>query len=597
MSLGLINVARVADYRLRLRAGVHPVQRLASAVVPRAPFFDPVSSAPRRGAKVAPAPHRPFGWMPAPEREFPDWHLNVLTGARAEGVDTPWWRLRDFDAALGDIKGIWEASRFDWAVGLAQRAALGERDAVDRLNAWLEDWLAKNPPYRGHNWKCGQEASIRLMHLAVAALVLAQVRSPRASLLDLLELHLRRIAPTISYAIGQDNNHGISEAAALFIGGSWLAACGRPAGRTWDRLGRELLADRAKRLIERDGSFSQYSATYHRLMLDTLSLAETWRRHVHAPPFADVVMARASAATDWLRTIVDPLSGDAPNLGANDGADLLPLTDAGYRDFRPSLQLAAAVFQDCAAYAGDGPWVGQLEWLDIATPGTLAVAPRSRLFDDGGFAVLRSGACAAILRFPRFHFRPSHADALHVDLWVTGENLLRDGGTFSYADPKWDGYLAGAQGHNSIQFDGRESMPRLGRFLWGDWLRPATVSAIEQRDGATVVSAAYADAPGASHARRVELHNGMLRVIDDVAGFTERATMRWRLRPGSWSVSRDGATDGIHRIIVRSSVPLARVELVTGWESRFYGQRSELPVLEVEIAQPGTLVTEYVWSR
>jgi hypothetical protein len=89
----------------------------------------------------------------------------------------------------------------------------------------------------------------------------------------------------------------------------------------------------------------------------------------------------------------------------------------------------------------------------------------------------------------------------------------------------------------------------------------------------------------------------MLRVIDDVAGFTERATMRWRLRPGSWSVSRDGATDGIHRIIVRSSVPLARVELVTGWESRFYGQRSELPVLEVEIAQPGTLVTEYVWSR
>jgi hypothetical protein len=596
-SLGLLNVARVAAYRFRVRAGVHPVQRLAPAVVPRGPFFDRVS-VPRAGSTIgAPAPHRPFGWLPAPELGIPDWHQNVLTGARADRVESPWWRIPDFDPVVGDIKGIWEASRFDWVVGLAQRAALGEHDAADRLNAWLDDWLVKNPPYRGHNWKCGQEASIRVMHLAVAALVLRQVRSPRPSLLDLVELHLRRIAPTISYAIGQDNNHGTSEAAALFIGGSWLAASGRPAGQRLERLGRELLTDRAQRLIQSDGSFSQYSVTYHRLMLDTLSLSETWRRDIQAAPFAAPVRERASAATEWLRTMVDPASGDAPNLGANDGADLLPLTDAGYRDFRPSVQLAAALFRERVAYPHDGPWARQLEWLNVAVPGAVAEAPGSRRFDDGGFAVLRRGTSAAILRYPRFRFRPGHADALHLDLWVAGENLIRDGGTFSYADQEWDRYFTGARGHSSIEFDGRESMPRLGRFLWGDWLRPAVVSAIEQGAGAVTVSAAYADGRGASHRRRVELHDAMLRVTDDVAGFAKRATMRWRLRPGAWSVSDNGATDGLDRIAVTGTSPLARVELVTGWESLFYGRRTEVPVMEVEIAQPGTLVTEYVWSR
>ena len=75
--------------------------------------------------------------------------------------------------------------------------------------------------------------------------------------------HLRRIAPTIRYAIAQDNNHGTSEAAALFIGGTWLALLGEPAGRRWAVRGRRWLEDRAGRLIGVDGSFSQYSLNYH----------------------------------------------------------------------------------------------------------------------------------------------------------------------------------------------------------------------------------------------------------------------------------------------------------------------------------------------
>src|SRR5207237_687517 len=158
------------------------------------------------------------------------------------------------------------ASRLDWAVSFAQQAAAGSGPALGRLNAWLADWTEHNPAYKGHNWKCAQEVSFRVMHLALASLVLGQTATPPAALVDLLVMHLARIEPTIAYARAQQNNHGTSESAALFIGGSWLARMGRPQGARWAEQGRRLLEDRVARLIAADGSFSQHSVNYHRLM-------------------------------------------------------------------------------------------------------------------------------------------------------------------------------------------------------------------------------------------------------------------------------------------------------------------------------------------
>ena len=94
------------------------------------------------------------------------------------------------------------------------------------------------------------------------------------------ETHLCRIAPTIRYAIAQDNNHGISEAAALFIGGTWLVKMGNLVGQRWADMGRYWLEDRALRLIGPQGSFSQSSLNYHRMILDTFCIVEFCRQHM-----------------------------------------------------------------------------------------------------------------------------------------------------------------------------------------------------------------------------------------------------------------------------------------------------------------------------
>lgn len=585
--LGPASIARVGAYRLGLKTGLHPVLKLrAESAQP--PFFHP----PERAVSL-PEPNTAwndamwwFGWYRAdlPD-EPPDWFANPFSDLPQPDASLDWWRIPDF--VNGDIKALWELSRFDWVVAWATCAAQGDSAALGRLNTWLADWAEKNPPYKGPNWKCGQEASIRVMHLVLAAWILGQDKTPEFGLIALIRAHLQRIAPTMSYAIGQQNNHGTSEAAALFIGGTLLIGHDSRADR-WARQGRCCLEDRAAALIEPDGSFSQYSVTYHRVMLDTYSLAEAWRRQRGLPAFSDRLQTRLGSATGWLRSMTDSESGDAPNIGANDGARLFQLTGGDYRDFRPSVQLAAALLQGIDAY-GVGPWATPLRWLGVPG-GQPSRAPQSASFDKGGYHVLRTGRAMAVLRFPRFRFRPSQADALHLDLWHKGRNLLRDGGTFSYNAVGGD-WFSSTAAHNTVTFDERDQMPRLGRFLFGDWLRAEAVEPVKIEGDAITAAAAYTDRQGARHHRRVTLTSDALTCTDTLSGRFRQAELRWRLCQGDWML--DGTVlrgEGVTMAFEAEGERLVPT-LATTFESRYYQQRTEAPLLSFILGKPCRITT------
>ena len=245
----------------------------------------------------------------------------------------PWYKISDFSDEAGDIKTVWEASRFDWVLRMAQRVMAGDENELNKLNEWLRDWIDRNPPYIGANWKCGQEAGIRVMHLAMATLVLEQSETPTENLKELISIHLQRINSTTGYAIAQCNNHAITEAAALLVGGSMLNC---NTGEAWSKRGHKLIESQVAKLVSEDGSFSQYSLNYHRLMLDILCMVEIWRRKKDEPKFSEMFYQRAQSASTWLFNLINLANGDGPNVGANDGARLLPLTNTKYRDYRPT---------------------------------------------------------------------------------------------------------------------------------------------------------------------------------------------------------------------------------------------------------------------
>jgi len=534
--------------------------------------------------------HHRFNLTDAPPR----FDTNPQSGLPWPDIGEPWWRLADFGGE--DIKLVWELSRLPWLVPMAQRIRLRESGAIERVDRWLESWLRDNPPYYGPNWKCGQEASIRVLNIALAAKITGQVFNPQPALIQLVELHLNRIAPTIGYAIGQNNNHGTSEAAALFVGGSWLERLGKRRGVAWARTGRRWLNERARTLIAGDGTFSQYSTVYHRLMLDTYALAEIWRRDLELPAFSTMADRRLRRAALWLYQMTDPDTGDVPNLGLNDGTQLFTLSDAPYRDFRPAVDRGMVLFADRRAFPHAEQSTDELAWLDLASPAA-APPPESCQYDEGGFAMLRAGNARALLRYPRFSFRPAQSDVLHLDVWIGSRNIIRDAGSYSYNSvPDLSGYFAGTASHSTIQFDGRDQMPRVSRFLFGDWLTTDRLEPLRGEGGTWRFGAGYHDRNGAGHFRRVAIQSGQIVVEDEIEGFRDRAVLRWRLDPGDWKLANSEATDGVIRLLIEADMPVIGMRLTNGEESLHYLEKHSIPVLEITVACPGRLVTTIAWT-
>ncbi len=594
-ALGFASLWRAIFYRIGIKLGLNKVKKI-SAHIETGNFFELPENLFNTKLKVNTQWCNQqcfFGWKVVNSTDIPNWHQSVLTSAEIEQPHLSWWSIPDFSPELGDIKGVWEASRFDWVLCFAQQASQGDETALNKLNLWLNDWSIHNPPYQGANWKCGQEASIRIMHLAMAAIILKQHDKSSVSLISFVNAHLQRILPTISYAVAQNNNHGTSEAAALFIGGSWLTLLNEPGGDVFYQQGRQWLENRAKHLIEEDGSFSQYSTTYHRVMLDSYSMAEVWRLKLALPVFSVKLKSKLQLATNWLYQFTQFDSGDVPNLGANDGARLLPLTDTDYRDFRPAVQLASVLFNHKKAWSQKGDWDLPLQWLSIEQPNSVLEAQSSSHFKNGGYCILRKGKTMALLNYPEFKFRPSQCDALHVDFWLNGENLLRDAGTYSYnAGDEHIEYFGGTAGHNTVQFDDKEQMPRLSRFLLGNWLNLHGVAELKNEKVLQSCQAGYQTKDG-SHRRCLQLTDNALIVEDNINQFTNKATLRWRLASGDWRLTGNTATNGKHQLTIEPQELIKNIVLVEGQESRYYYQKQATPVLEVEFHQACSIKSVY----
>lgn len=603
--LGLRNIFWVLKHRILLRLQLHPACRLKANFTPDV-FF----KAPSSIKKLAPSSNwrdklKYFDWLEIEihSHEVPNWFSRPISKGSDCSSVSPWWKVEAPGDPRFDIKEIWDLSRFNWVLAMAQRAAAGDDSELDRLNLWLVDWAQKNPPYYGPNWMCGQEASIRVMHLAIASVILSQEKSPTDDVIGFLKIHASRISSTLEYALSQDNNHGVLEATGLFVAGEWLYfVSGATEARLWADQGRYWLEERAARLIHDDGGFSMYSVTYHREFLDAFCIAEYWRQRFDLKSFSPLFLDKALKATSWLKRFTHPNTGGAPNIGANDGTRLMPLSDTGYRDFRPSVQLASVLFTGGLAYPGEGSWNLPLHWLDITVPSLLAENDFNPISDNTGFISMNSGFDQSLedyqlyMHYPRFKFRPSHADALHIDFWVNGVNLLRDGGSYSYNHRLGDlAYFVGTQSHNTAQFDERDQMPIVSTFLLGDWLSLGGRSDVRQVGDIQYFQAEYRDRYGATHGRSIELSPGRLFIKDVVSGFSEKVILRWRLMPGDWKFINGVLSYNKFSIEVDSSVEIKRIELVIGFESLCYWQKESIPVLEVELDRPGTVDTTLVW--
>ena len=204
-----------------------------------------------------------------------------------------------------------------------------------------------------------------------------------------------------------------------------------------------------------------------------------------------------------------------------------------------------------------------------------------------------------LIRYPRFRFRPSHADALHLDLWINEKNLLNDAGSYSYnTNDFWLKYFPGTESHNTIQFDNRDQMPRISRFLFGPWLKTKIRTDFFKNNNRESISIGYKDLYGCCHTRTVSLSKKILFIKDKIAGFKKNAVLRWRLNPDKWTIKRDIVfnQDKNVKIKIKSDMKIKKISIMKGWQSKFYHSKIEIPVLEIKVTEPGNLYTEISWN-
>ncbi|MBI0534832.1 heparinase [Roseomonas sp. KE2513] len=466
----------------------------------------------------------------------------------------------------GDVRPVWEANRLAWLPLLVQAHRLEPGQGhLARAEAWLGEWCRANPPFRGPNWACGQEAALRALHLCLSTAMLGEKVLP--GLAALLRLHARRIGAARAYALAQDNNHGVSEAAGL-LATAW--ALGDAAGE--GRAGRGLAAV-LSRLVAPDGGFAQVSTGYHRLLLDTLSVVEWLRRHHGADLLPEPFGARAAAAARWLVRVMDPATGAVPRLGHQDGSALADLSLRGPSDARGSAERAARLFLGRSAGVADDPGCA---WLGLPPAPPVGAEENWVAAGTRGWRV---GEARGLLRTGPLRFRPGQADLLHFDLLLGGANALRDAGTGAYNPPAehgwWTAHFASAAAHNLILFDDAEPMPRAGRFLLARWARTEALP-----DGA-----ATRDFRGNRHARRVVPGAAAWRVEDEVSGPFQWMALRWHLAPGAWRVVESGVEgEGIGLSLSADAALDLRLE--EGWESPAYGHARPVPVLVARARAP-----------
>ncbi len=552
VKLGLHNIAYVAWYRLTLKTSIRkrwfPLEELPNDrgfFIPSTPH----SEYPQEWKEpllvdadaIINGQFRYYAYHWKTIGSPPNWFRNPFSGQIYPNHDRHWTKLPDFHPEVGDIKNVWEASRFEWLVNLARAYAVTADDRyLNTINNWLADWCRANPLNTGPNWKCGQEASIRVFNLMNAACILSQWNKPSKAISDLIFVHLKRISGNILYAIAQNNNHGTSEAAALFVGGNWLMASGSnnyPEARNYAVSGRKWMENRVNRLIANDGSFSQHSTNYHRVVLDTLSFTEHWRRTLQLRPFSEKFYRKARAATQWLWHLTDETSYDTPNIGANDGAMFLHTHTCDFRDFRPSNQLAQALFFNRLLYSA-GPWDEPLYWYNISRDHLpLIELARESVVLDNAYVVMKDQDSWALLRLPRFKFRPSHNDVFHLDLWHKGKNVLCDSGSYSYNPGKESTIdFKSVHAHNTASFDDHEQMPSLGRFLLGKWIVPETIETLTADENNGSWSGSYKDYCGNLHYRSVRWENQTWIVEDRFSGPFKAARIGFNLSAGEYEM-------------------------------------------------------------
>lgn len=381
-----------------------------------------------------------------------------------------WTKVNDFNEAAGDIKFVWEPSRFESLYTLVRNDYHNNEDHSEFAIGRIIDWIDKNPLNCGPNYKCSQETSLRVLNWLFALnfykISEALTEERWQKIITAIYWQIDHVYKNINFSrISVRNNHAITETLTLYLIG--LLFPDMPGAKQWKKKGKRWFEEEIEYQFEPDGSYIQQSMNYQRVVTQLLTIGIALAEK-NGERLTDVVYERAYANLSFLYQMQDEQSGWLPNYGSNDGALFFQLSDADYRDYRPQLDALHYVLTGEPLY---GKLLEDAEWYGVSLSNERKFNPLKRKqgltsFKDGGYFVVRNGDKMIFIRCGSFKGRVV-PDQMHIDVWSNGENVLMDGGSYMYnTDEKTRAYFAGTESANCIMLDDNGQMKKGPRFVW-----------------------------------------------------------------------------------------------------------------------------------
>lgn len=401
------------------------------------------------------------------------------------------------EAAVGNIKFVWEPARHQHLTVLASAYALsGDDRYAERIDAELRHYWRTNPFLRGVHWTSGIELGIRLISWTWIRRLLdgwpgaPAVFEDNPTFVDHLGRHHQWLASLGSHG-SSANNHVIAEAAGQFVASSAFALfreSGAWQAEAADELARELDAQTFPEGLNRE-----LASDYHGFVLE-LGLVAWIEAVLVDHPVRHALLDPLARAFDALHAVVD-VAGQPHRQGDSDDANGWML-DAVTSDRWGSLLSTAALVVEPAPWwqhrGAPGPdWpspAGDVRTGIVAAslagrhepvrPDGRAIT-RPALFPNAGLSVLRSPGDPnndldelwCVLDHGPHGFLSTaahaHADALAVEIRSGGVEVIADPGTYCYhGEREWRDHFRSTAAHATVTVDDRDQSDVAGPFLW-----------------------------------------------------------------------------------------------------------------------------------
>ncbi|TCK70536.1 heparinase II/III domain-containing protein [Lonepinella koalarum] len=400
-----------------------------------------------------------------------------------------WSEIQDISEVAGDIKYVWEKSRFSWLLTLIRYDYYFEKDLSEFVFSEIESWIDHNHINKGPNWRCSQEISLRLFNWYFAlnyykdSAALTENRWEK--IINVIYASFHHVYTHINFSrIAVRNNHAITETLCLALSEILFPFISET--KKWAKQGRKWFEQEIAYQIYDDGTFLQFSMNYHRVVIQLLTFGISITERV-GKPFSNVVYDKAYKSLNFLYQCTQDENGWLPNYGSNDGALFFPWSDTDYRDYRPQLNSLHKLLTGKNLYA-DELFSTELNWWGISKKIDTHYPALHKIqgiieYPIGGYILICDQNTFTFIRCGSHKDRPAQADNLHIDVWVAGKNILRDSGTYKYNTTQENlNYFMGTQSHNTVVVNGQSQMLKGDRFIWYYWTQKENSVIAETED-------------------------------------------------------------------------------------------------------------------